>query len=452
MTEIAPPIADGSERHRLRLAAFGVSLMVLTLAVGLHASGSMASPLRRLPGDDFLPSYMAGTFVLNGRPDLLTDLPAASLFQAETRRQFGLEQHGRTGPWLNPPFYAWLFVPLATLPYTQALAVWSTLNLLLLTASVAMLYRMLPSDRRRFGDVLTIAALLLFSMPGVQAMACQQNTFLSLAILCGVVTCWRSGHLILAGCLAGLLCFKPQLAAIVWGVLVCVAGRRALAGIALSAGLLVGASVLAMPDAWADYLTKLPSLIPSLRTDRPYFWERQVTFIGFWRLLLTGRAGGPNPPAVTLAWVAGVAAVGAALATPLWRAFRGRLPATGRDRLIAVALLASPLLMPYYMDYDLLLLAIPATLLAAGRMTEQPTNDWLHRATPALWCVLFGWLYLNAAVGDATHLSLTVPLLFVLLGATVWPLWRPMRSTRAETCDAQSKLASPSPSAVRAAA
>ena len=39
--------------------------------------------------------------------------------------------------------------------------------------------------------------------------------------------------------------------------------------------------------------------------------------------------------------------------------------AVRRDRLIAAAIAATPLLMPFYFDYDQLLLAIPAVLLAA---------------------------------------------------------------------------------------
>ncbi|HEX8913323.1 MAG TPA: glycosyltransferase family 87 protein [Humisphaera sp.] len=417
LTASAQPASLHRNRHRLRLAAFGLWMLVGTLGVGLHLSGSAASPFARLPGDDLIPSYMAGTFVRQGRPDLLMDYPAAERFQADLRRANGLEQHGRTGPWLNPPFYAWVFVPLSAMPYPLALAAWAAVNLGLLAASVAMLHRMLPADRRRQGDAMLVGGLLVISFPGIQVLACQQNTFLSLCILCGTVTLWRGGRATAAGAVAGLLCFKPQLAAIVWLALACSLRWRAVAGIALSAGLLVGASLVAMPGAWADYLTKLPTLIPSLRTDRPYFWERQVTFVGFWRLLLLGRAGGPNPLLVTALWAAGAAVIGALLATPAWRAVRGRLSGIGRDRWIAATVAASPLLMPYYMDYDLLLLAVPVTLLAAERMAGgRADTRWLV----AGWAATYGCLYLNATVGVETYVSVTVPAVAVLAGCTAW--------------------------------
>src|SRR5689334_298730 len=77
---------------RLWLGGFGVLLFLLTMIVGLHVANPRNSPLSRLPGDDLVPSYMAGTFVRQGRADLLMDFPAAVRFQADLRRREHLEQ------------------------------------------------------------------------------------------------------------------------------------------------------------------------------------------------------------------------------------------------------------------------------------------------------------------------------------------------------------------------
>src|SRR4051812_13052147 len=141
-----------------------------------------------------------------------------------------------------------------------------------------------------------VPLLLVASMPFIQAMACQQNTFLSLAILTATVALWRSGRALPAGLACGLLLFKPQLAAVVAAVLVCGLGWRAAAGVAITAGGLLLLSAVTMPGALADYLHKLPALLPWLQPGRPYHWERQATFQGFWRMLLQGPVSGPARP------------------------------------------------------------------------------------------------------------------------------------------------------------
>ena len=73
----------------------------------------------------------------------------------------------------------------------------------------------------------------------------------------------------------------------------------------------------------------------------------------------------------------------------------------------------APLLMPYYVDYDLLLLAIPAVLLAAEMLDRNPAqvlpmrDRWLIR----LWVGLYIALIFNPAFTLATHFNLVVPLL-----------------------------------------
>ena len=117
----------------------------------------------------------------------------------------------------------------------------------------------------------------------------------------------------------------------------------------------------------------------------------------------------------------GMAAVGVGLfrASPLWRWFNPFAPRPAgprglrHDRLIAAAVAATPLLMPFYFDYDLLLLAVPAVLFAADLMRRDPAaplpraDRWLLAAWPAL----YGWMLLNADVAEATRVNLAVPLL-----------------------------------------
>src|SRR5690348_9689584 len=143
LPRFSSPPSSRPLRDRLWLGGVGILLFLLTMVVGSHLAGPRVSLVSAPMGEDLIPSYMAGTFVREHRPDKLMDFAEAKRFQADLRQREGLVRHGRTGPWLNPPFYAWLFVPLAGMAFHQALYVWIGLNFLLLTFSIVLLCRIL---------------------------------------------------------------------------------------------------------------------------------------------------------------------------------------------------------------------------------------------------------------------------------------------------------------------
>jgi hypothetical protein len=79
-----------------------------------------------------------------------------------------------------------------------------------------------------------------------------------------------------------------------------------------------------------------------------------------------------------------------------------------------------PLMMPYYLDYDLLLLAVPAVLFA---------RDWLQRDSAraptaerwqlALWIALFFETQINPGLAGQTRFNLSVPIMAALWGVTI---------------------------------
>ena len=415
--------------RRLWMAGVGMLLFLCVLIAASCLAGPGRSLLGGTHGSDLIPSYMAGSFVREGQSDKLMDLAQAVRFQANLRQANGLEQNGRTGPWLNPPWFAALFVPLSTLSFPAAQQVWLAFNLLLLAASIVLLCRMImrptnaltPQGGWRLWGLVPL--LLVTSMPFIQALASQQNTFLSLFLLTLTVWLWRKANALRAGLVAGLLLFKPQLAAVVAVVLCCSLGRRAILGLAITAIALVVSTSYSMPGALTDYLHKLPAMLPWLQNGRPYAWERQVTFQGFWRLLLQGRVTGPASPTVQVLWAACALAVGAMLLPAIRCAVMTSSQSndqthapTSRDRLIAATIAVMPLLTPYFMDYDLMLLAVPAVLFAAERARADVPPDRASRALVIGWAVLFPWLFINAEFGATTRVSLTVPLLALIAG------------------------------------
>jgi hypothetical protein len=265
-------------------------------------------------------------------------------------------------PWMNPPFAALPFAPLAALSYRAAALVWLAVNIVLVGASLLLLRGMLPA-RFPLPRIVLLWLAVCLSMPFWQAMYAQQNTFVSLLLICVVARCWLSGGGFWAGACLGLMLFKPQLAMVIAAVLGISMGVEAVVGFGTVAIGLLALTAWALPGTIAAYLHQLPPTIHWLQMELPYNWGRQTTLQGFWRLAIQGHAAGPTVfSAKVLAW-AGAAAFGIPLALATWRTRGGDW--ADRRRLIAAAIAATPLIAPYYMDYDLLLLAVAATLTIA---------------------------------------------------------------------------------------
>jgi len=249
------------------------------------------------------------------------------------------------------------------------------------------------------------------------------------------VTLWRSKRAMLAGMVAGLMFYKPQLGAVLAGVLVLDLGLPALGGICITGVILLAAS-LALPGSINGFFHQMPANLHFVQDQARYLWERHVTFRAFWRLLIQGSDAGNPKLVVRFLSTACSAVVGAAL---LWAVVRsksragfnppldfnngGLKPALQwirRDRIIAATIAATPLLMPFYFDYDQLLLAIPAVLLAGeiisrGNAPLQSAERWLLR----IWPVHYVWLMLNPDIALLIRMNLTVPLLAIIAGLLI---------------------------------
>jgi hypothetical protein len=391
-------------RKRLWLAGGGVGLFLLTLVVAGPFFDRTPDAGKLGLGYDFLPAYVAGHFARTGEFEKMYDRVAFSEMQTRVVREADLEMDGRYGAGLNPPHFALLFAPLSALPYRTAAALWCAINVALLAGSIVLLVRMLPAD----GSVRRLVPLLVVvSMPFCQAMGHQQNTFLSLLLLTTAVTCWRRGMPFAAGIIVGLLFYKPQLALVVSLALVADLGWRAATGLGITGILTLLVTLAYMPGALGEYLHTLPVNVDWIQNKLQYNWGRQATFLGFWRLLIQGREVGPVTPVVKVMWGACALAVAVALAAVFVRVRRAN---GSRDRLIAASIACTPLLIPYFMDYDLLLLAVPAVLFAADVVrsgTLCASDRWTLRA----WVALYAWAYVNPGLSGLLHASLTAPLL-----------------------------------------
>ena len=404
-------------------------LVVVTFTAGNFLVPRDRALTRDLVGHDFLAFYTAGTFARLGQTGSLYDLVAVQALQRETARVNSLSIADDAAPFWNPPFYAWLFAPLSLLSYGAALNVWLTINVLALCGAILLLIRMLPGERD-WRTWLLVPLLVCTSMPFIQAITHGQNTCVSLLLLCAVVTAWRKQRDVLAGALCGLMFYKPQLAAVLAVMLLLDRGARALLGLGCALGALFLLSAVTMPGAIADYLHALPLNVRTIQIEQPYLWERHVTLKSMFRLLVQGRAPGEASILVTALTSLTCGAIGAGLLWVAWRArrasaaddvFTGETKFLRRDRLIAATVASTPLVMPFYFDYDLLLLSVAAVLFAGEMMMRAPGAPRRLAEDGVLfaWVALFGWTAINASIAGASGLNVVVVILTALAAALI---------------------------------
>jgi hypothetical protein len=410
-------IVRASWAKRLWLGAAGVAVFIATVWTA-HALAPKPGTHDAGFGLDFIAFYTAGSFVEQGRLVDLYNLDAVHQFQRElaTANYFDI---GRAyGPWWNPPFYALVFKPLATLPYRVASAIWIGLNLICFAFACVLLCRFLP-EKARWQSWALVPVVTMLSAPFILAFSHAQNTCTSLLLLVATVTFWRKGRALIAGVVGGLLFYKPQLAALLALVLVIDLGWRALAGYAITGATLLAINLIALPGTLSDYLYRLPKNVTAFQTGTLYPWEQHVTLKAFWRLLLQGHSLGDATPAVTILWIltAAIIAVMLIAAAVRTRSTRGtseydpQIPSR-RDRLIIATIVSTPLLMPFYFDYDLLLLAVPAVLFATHFVGQQHrAHSKSDRWILANWIALYIWQMVNDEVARKFHLNVSVLLL-----------------------------------------
>ena len=218
------------------------------------------------------------------------------------------------GPWWNPPFYAWVFVPLSRLPFGLRNANLGGLQPGLRSGCrVAVVSD--AAQRRGLAFMGAGPVLLVLSVPFIYTISHAQNTCTSLLLVTLTVTAWRSGPGILAGLVAGLLFYKPQLAAVLALALVASLGWRAALGLAVSGTALLLITLTTLPGSLDHFLHVMPANLHYVQTRCIYNWDRHVTFKAFYRLLFQGTAQGE-----VSAWTTALTALStAAVAVGLFR-------------------------------------------------------------------------------------------------------------------------------------
>ena len=409
------------ERARLWALAALIASLAGVLYMVVTAQGLIDYQGRPL-GTDFSNVYAAGTYVLEGRPELPFEAPAQ---HAREQAIFGAGTpfYG----WHYPPFFLFVAAALALLPYLPALALWQgvTLALYLISIRAILAAYFLPSPlwggsraegtRGGGGDVentpLPAATsptsptrgevnkewlLLALAYPAVFInLGHGHNGFLTAALL-GAALVLLDRRPIAAGILFGLLAYKPQFGLLIPLVLVAAGRWKTVFAAAATVALLALAATFAFgPEIWPAFVasTHFTRLVVLEAGDTGWHKIQSVfSWVRMW--------GG----SVALAYdmQTGVALALAAAMVWLWRR------ATAFPVKAAALIIATLLATPYSLDYDLMLLA-PAIAFFAAEGLAHGFRLWEKTTLAALWLLPL----IARSFAEATSVPLAAPLMGV---------------------------------------
>jgi len=330
--------ADGSwlTPQRMRLAAIlSGAATVLVLGYLFATASGTVDHLGRPLGTDFSNVWTAGRMVLNDR--------AAEAWEWGAHYRVQQQVHGNDVPfygWHYPPPFLLLASLLALLPYVPALLLWQATTL----AAVLLLLRKVLPGRRAMVFGLAAPVVLVCLSHG-------HNGFLTAALL-GSGLLLLDRRPVVAGLLLGCLVYKPQFAIVIPPLLLVACNWRAIAGAALSAGVLTGATLLlwGLP-VWQAFIDSLPLTREVVMESGATGWHKIQSPFAMIRMW-----GGDLPAS----YAAQMLATGTALAVTLWLTKKAQ-PTQRNAAAIATALISTP----YVLDYDFVPLGIALAFLVA---------------------------------------------------------------------------------------
>lgn len=357
-----------------------LALGVYVIAEGLMTRPGIVDSSAKPVGVDFVAFWAASQLARSGDP--------ADVYVVSRLHQVEEAVIGQPIPawaWNYPPTALLLMFPLSLAPYLASFALWITLPLLgcfWLTRQIAP-HRLTPWLYLAFPFVL-------------QNLFYGQNGFLSTLLLGGGLLLLNAFPL-LAGCLFGLLSYKPQLTLLI--PLALIAGRhwRALGATLASAAALALASLAVLgPATWVAFWHNLPQARAVI--NNPFFWEKMPTIFVSARLL-----GAGTPLATALQ---GLAALGS-MAVVAW-VWQRRPSLTWRGSILVLGIFLAT---PYAFEYDLAVLGLVFAWLGTAEYTAGRVGGQIF--------LIFCWISLFAAnfpLREVTRFQATTVVLAALMG------------------------------------
>ena len=285
-------------------------------------------------------------------------------------------------PQFYPPPYFLLIALLPLLPYTASCVVWIALTAL----PYAYVITRIVGDR--------IGILLAFAFPAVLANAMiGQNGCITAALFGGALLALPRRP-VLAGCLIGLLTYKPHFGMLIPLALICAQQWRAFASAAVvTVGLAVLSSLVLGVAAWEGFFTALLTMNQNVFSIGTADYAKLQSIFG-----LVRASGG----SLALAWALHGAAI-VAMAAWVCAAWLGRAPFAIKAAILSIG---AVICAPYAYMYDLVLLAVPAAfLLRDGRDRSFLPGEMAGLLAACLLLAVFPLVKAPVGVGAALILA-----------------------------------------------
>ncbi len=306
------------------------------LVTALFTGSYLWDPDGRLTSTDFLNVYAAGKFVLQDQPVSAYDWP---LHRDMEIAVLGYDFKGYYG-WHYPPFYLFVAAALATLPFAIAHAGWSLVTFAPFLAAVR------ASAGNNAGYLLAAGAPAL-----VANVLVGQNGFLTAALI-GFALVLLEKRPVFAGICLGILTYKPHFGILFPIALIAAGHWRAFFAAAVTALLLVLASLLAYGvEPWLAFARWLPVTSQTFLSEGQAEIEKMQSVFALLRTL-----GAPE----WAAWIA-QGALSSAIAFGIWNVWKK----PEIDFALKAAALAIGVLLatPYIYLYDMVTITITMAFL-----------------------------------------------------------------------------------------
>lgn len=324
------PARDWLTARRIHWLAFCGAVLIVFGIIATHFAEVVQLPQGKARHVDFAVFWTTSLLSLEGTPELAYDFETTMDRQRAAYGRDDLDEM----PWIYPPTFQILTLPLGLMPLLVAKTAW---NLATCAFFLAVAGRILPGRTTLYAALAMPITFMLFFLG--------QGGFLTAGLL-GLGLLHWDRRPVLAGVALGLLSFKPQLAV---GVpLAAIAGRhwRLLLSSALAA---LGFALV----AWALFGTATWEAFPSgLARARQDFWTLplEIYASAYAGLRALGLGFGP-----AMAGQVGVALVAMVAVVRGFR--RSTMAPDARAALLAYGTVA---MSPRVLDYDLMILFIGA--------------------------------------------------------------------------------------------
>lgn len=356
-------------------------------------------------GGDFLHEWIGGYIVRTGQAGRLYDGPFVRRLQHDASLIGFAWNQDRYLPMVYPPFYYAAVSPLSLLPMAAAALVWAAIMLLFLLATQVLLARTLAAPPRLTAWLWPCAVLFA---PLLESLTSNQKGTVLLFLFAATYVLLRRGRAFAAGAVFGLLAFKPQLAILIGVTMLWKRQWRFVFGAAATVLAMLLISLAVGIDACRHYLAFATSAPDYLRTAG-YDLAKSHSWYGFFHLALAGASD-------TAIRLASLGAIAATIGATVWLMSGPLEPKS--DRFVAQysgLVLASLLVSPHMMTYDLTVLLVPAVLVGVELGARGTIRETTRRRIAAAVVVLLLVSSVSTPLARLCGIQLSVPAMSAVL-------------------------------------